>query len=399
MWLTNCKVIDVEDPGRSLEGSVRVEDGTIVELGEGAPPVGSVSVDLGGRSLLPGLISCHTHLTEVYPFDSADGESSAESSLRALGAATQALRAGVTTIRCVHEQNRADLWLRSADAKGWVRTPRILAGGRAITTTGGHGDGGGGCVRADGPDEFLKAAREELAAGADHVKIFISGGIGDASENITTVQMTLEEMRATVTAAEVHGAYVVAHAGNSASIKLALDAGVRSFEHGYELDEEAADRMVANRAFLTPTINCTHARSWMLARGFDESQVRRAAEVEPIHARSLETAIRHGVTIVNGTDGQPAEPVDGTSMTVVEAELLARAGLGPQGALLASTVNPASLLGLASRIGKVAVGFEADLIAVRGHPLEDIGALRSIDWVMSRGEVVRDDRDEGEEPR
>jgi imidazolonepropionase-like amidohydrolase len=395
VWLTNCTVIDIEDPERSVEGGVRVEDGTIVEIAEGAPPPESHSMDLRGRYLLPGLISCHTHLTEVYPFSAADGESSAESSLRALAGATQALQAGVTTIRCVHEQNRADLLLRSADAKGWVRTPRILAGGRAITTTGGHGDGGGGCVRADGPEEFLKAARTELAAGADHIKIFISGGIGDASENITTVQMTLDEMRATVTAADVHGAYVVAHSGNSASIKLALEAGVRSFEHGYELDDEAAAAMVERRAFLTPTINCTHVRSWMLPRGFDESQVRRAAEVEPIHARSLETAIRHGVKIVNGTDGQPAEPVDGTSMTVIEAELLSRAGLGPRGALLASTANAAELLGLESRVGTVAVGFDADLIAVKGDPLEDISALRSIDWVMSKGEVLRDDRDEG----
>jgi imidazolonepropionase-like amidohydrolase len=388
MWLANCTVIDVEEPDRSYRGSLRIEDGRIVETSEQFPPPGSHVVDLGGRYLIPGLITCHVHLTEVYPFDSARGESSAASALRGLSVANQALMAGITTMRCVHETNRADLHLKKAEAAGWVRTPRIFAAGRALTTTGGHGDNGGGCVRADGPDGFLKAARRELAAGADHIKIFISGGIGDASENISTVQMTREEMEATVAAAAVHGGYVVAHAGNSASIKLALEAGVRSFEHGYELDDEAASMMVERGAFYTPTINVTQVRSWMLGRGFDESQVQRAAEVEPMHARSLEIAIRHGVKLVNGTDGGPAEPAEGTFMTAIEAELMAKAGLGPIGALRAATVNAADLLG-APDLGTTRVGGVADLVAMPTDPTTDIQALRGIDWVMNRGEVVR----------
>ncbi len=296
----------------------------------------------------------------------------------------------MTTVRCVHETNRADLHLRHAHAQGWAPlTPRIFAAGQAITTTGGHGDAlGGGCVRADGPEEFLHAARDELAAGADHIKIFISGGIGEASENLTTVQMSPEEMAAAVEAADAHGAYVVAHAGNAASIKVALDAGVRSFEHGYDLDDETARMMAERGVFYTPTINVTHVRSWMLPRGFDESQVRRAAEVEPMHARSLETAIRHGVTMVNGTDGAPAEPVEGTFMTAIEAELMSEAGIGPVGALKAATVNAAQLLG-APELGTTRVDGAADLIAMPGDPTTDIRALRGIDWVMSRGTVVR----------
>jgi imidazolonepropionase-like amidohydrolase len=388
MWLTNCTVIDVDDPARSYDGSLRVEDGTIVETSEQPPPTGVEATDLGGRYVMPGLISCHVHLTEVYPFDAAEGESAAASALRAYAVAEQALHAGVTTVRCVHETNQADIHLRAAHRAGWVRAPRMFAAGRAITTTGGHGDNGGGCVRADGPEGFLKAARHELAAGADHIKIFISGGIGDASENIATVQMTREEMDATVSAADVHGGYVVAHAGNSASIKVALEAGVRSFEHGYELDDEAAQMMVERGAFYTPTINVTHVRSWMLPRGFDESQVRRAGEVEPMHARSLETAIRHGVTIVTGTDGAPAEPAEGTFMTAIEAELLATAGLGPVGALRAATTNAAALLGDA-RLGTTRVGGVADLVAMPTDPTADVRALRGIDWVMSDGSVVR----------
>lgn len=389
MWVANCTVVDVEDPDRSFTGALRIEEGRIVETSESAGRVGSETVDLDGRYLLPGLITCHVHLTEVYPFDASDGESPATSALRARAVAEAALGAGVTTVRCVHETNRADLHLRHAHAQGWApSTPRIFAGGQAITTTGGHGDGGGGCVRADGPEEFLRAARDELAAGADHIKIFISGGIGDASENLSTVQMSFEEMAATVAAADTHGAYVVAHAGNSASIKVALEAGVRCFEHGYELDDETARVMAERGAFYTPTINVTHVRSWMLPRGFDESQVRRAAEVEPMHARSLETAIRHGVTLVNGTDGAPAEPVEGTFMTAIEAELMSEVGIGPLGALKAATLNAAQLLG-APELGTTRVGGVADLIAMPEDPTADIRALRGIDWVMSRGAVVR----------
>jgi imidazolonepropionase-like amidohydrolase len=392
MWVTNCTVIDVEEPHRSFTGALRVEDGSIVEATEAPPLVDDNAVDLGGRYLVPGLITCHVHLTEVYPFDAAEGESGASSALRALKVAREALWAGVTTVRCVHETNQADLELRHADAEHWVRTPRIFAAGRALTTTGGHGDIGAGCVRADGPEEFLEAARRELDAGADHIKIFISGGIGDASENLSIVQMSSEEIAATVAVAEEHGAYVVAHAGNSASIKVALEAGVRSFEHGYELDDETAQGMVDRGAFYTPTINVTHVRSWMLPRGFDESQVRRAAEVEPMHAKSLETAIRHGVTLVNGTDGGPAEPAEGTFMTAIEAELMSEAGLGPVGALRAATVNPAALVG-APNLGTTRVGGAADLVAMPGDPTADIRAIRGIDWVMSRGSVVRSARD------
>jgi len=389
MWLTNCSVIVVEDPDRSFTGGLRIEDGTIVETSETGPPPGADTIDLGGRYLMPGLITCHVHLTEVYPFDAADGESPATSALRARSVAEDAMRAGVTTIRSVHEMNRADLHLRHAQEQGWApATPRIFGGGQAITTTGGHGDGGGGCVRADGPEEFLHAARDELAAGADHIKIFISGGIGDASENLSTVQMSSDEMAAAVSAAAGHGGYVVAHAGNSASIKAALEVGVRCFEHGYELDDEAARMMTDHGAFYTPTINVTHVRSWMLPRGFDESQVRRAAEVEPMHARSLEMAIRHGVTLINGTDGAPAEPVEGTFMVAIEAELMATAGIGAIGALRAATVNPAALLG-APELGTTRVGGAADLIAMPEDPVADIRALRGIDWVMSRGAVVR----------
>jgi imidazolonepropionase-like amidohydrolase len=151
------------------------------------------------------LISVHTHLSVVYPFSATDpDESAGETALRSLSRAQDALHAGVTTIRCVHEQNRADFLVRAAAQEGWIQAPRILGAGRAVSTTGGHGHGMA-CSYADGYDGFLRAAREELAAGADHVKIFITGGIARQGETFDGAEMTVDEMRAVVRAADTRG--------------------------------------------------------------------------------------------------------------------------------------------------------------------------------------------------
>src|SRR5882672_9878586 len=236
LWLAGGHVVDVRTGTVRRDINVEIAGGRIKRVTADPPPAGERQVPLGGRYVLPGLISVHTHLSVVYPFSATDeAESPGATALRALARAQDALRAGVTTIRCVHEQNRADLLVRAAAQEGWVAAPRILGAGRAISTTGGHGHGVA-CSYADGHDGFLHAARAELAAGADHVKIFITGGIARQGESFDGAEMTGEEMRAVVRAASERGSYVVAHAGSAGAIRQALDAGVRSFEHAYQLD-------------------------------------------------------------------------------------------------------------------------------------------------------------------
>lgn len=198
---------------------------------------GSV-VDVGGRWLLPGLISCHTHLSITFG-ETDEAENPALTAYRAATRATQALQAGVTTVRCVHEQNRADLLLRTAVGRGRYQAPRILGAGRAVSTPGGHG-AGGGCAYASGEQEFYAAALAELQAGADHVKVFISGGLNRAGEDLWRPEMTGGEIRGAVRAAAEHDTYVVAHSGGSQAIRQALGQGVRCFEHIYSLDDETA---------------------------------------------------------------------------------------------------------------------------------------------------------------
>ena len=420
MWFVNANVIDVLTGERLRGRAVEVaRDGTVAQVAVAPPPWlaeaaeadgadradratggtagtawaagtdGRGVVDVGGRWLLPGLISCHTHLSIVFG-EVDEAESPALTAYRAATRATEALRAGITTIRCVHEQNRADLLMRTAVEHGWYAAPRIFGAGRAVSTPGGHG-AGGGCAYASGEQEFYEAALAELAAGADHVKVFISGGLNRAGEDLWRPEMTDGEIRGAVRAADEHDSYVVAHSGGTAVIQQALRQGVRCFEHIYQLDDETAALLARPGIFVTPTLCVTRSAGWMRAAGFPESSIERHLAAGEEHLASVRRAIRAEVTLVNGTDIPPGDPVDGTPAAVYELLMLAAAGLSPLAALQTASVNAAGLLGISDRVGQVRPGFAADFVAVDGDPLDDLAALRTISLVVQGGRVVRDD--------
>ncbi|WP_165969232.1 amidohydrolase family protein [Actinomadura sp. KC06] len=402
LWLTGGHVVDVVGGTIRRNVNAAVTGGRIETITAAPPPPDARRVDLGGRYLLPGLISVHTHLSVTYPFSATDeAENPGLTALRALSRAQDALHAGVTTIRCVHEQHRADLLIRTGVEQGWVDAPRIVGAGRAVSTTGGHGHGSA-CSYADGHDGFLRAAREELAAGADLIKVFITGGIAHEGESFTGAQMTLDEMRAVVRAAEEHGSYVTAHAGSGSAIREALAAGVRGYEHAYELDDATAKEMAQRRVFLTPTLCVTRCPSWMAEHSFSAWQIERAMEVGPGHLASIRRAIAAGIadprdpgapgiTMLAGTDYPPGEPIEDTVVAVREMEFLAEAGLDPAQALRAGTSDAARLVGLGGKAGAVEEGLLADLIVADGDPLSDVSALRRIPFVMQAGRIVRND--------
>jgi len=389
-WFANANVVDV------LTGQVRrgaavqtAPDGTIAQIADRAP---GDAYDVGGRWLLPGLISCHTHLSIVFPFsDTDENENPALTAYRAATRAAQALRAGITTIRSVHEQNRADLLLRTAVSRGWFTAPRILGAGRAISTPGGHGQGAG-CAYATGEREFYAAALAELAAGADHVKIFINGGLASAGEHYQNPELTDGEIRGAVRAAGEHDTYVVAHSGEPKAIRQALAQGVRCFEHAYRLDDQTAELLARPGIFLTPTLCVTHTEQWMRDRGFEEHTIQNARDAAGEHLDSVRRAIRAGVTLVNGTDYPPGDLVDGTPVAVHEVLLLASAGLSPLRCLQSVSVNAARLLAISDHVGQIRPGYAADFVAVAASPLEDPGALRTIDLVVQAGRVIREGR-------
>ena len=392
MLLTNAKIVDVVAGEIRSSDAVRVDDsGRISELGMSSTliPNGSEpTIDLDGRYLFPGLISCHTHLSVVFPFSLTDpDEDPAVTAFRAAARAHEALHSGITTIRSVHEQNRVDLALRNAAKAGWFQGPRIFGAGRALSTPEGHGQGSA-CSYAKDFDGFYKAAIGELDAGADHVKIFITGGLARAGERPEDPEMTDDEIRGVVQAAEERNTYVVAHAGESAAIQQALRLGVRSFEHGYVMDQATVDAMAAKNVFYSPTLCVTRSESWMRAKGFEEASIQNCLAVSDRHLASVKLAIKAGIRMTNGTDYPPGDHVDGVPAALHELFLMHEAGLSTLKSLQSITSVAADLINQSQNLGQIETGFFGDFVAMRGNPLSDPHNLREIDFVMQNGSVV-----------
>ena len=271
-----------------------------------------------------------------------------------------------------------------------MQGPRILAGGKSVGVSGGHG-ALFGLVGADGPDEFLKAARTELAFGADHVKIFITGGISASARLREESEMTKEEMEAVVRVARSRGTYVTAHAGGSEPILKAVEAGVTCFEHGYVLNRAAAKAIKEVEGYLVPTLDVTRSPVWMREHGTAEQGIERILSAANAHLEGIKTAIEEEVKLVNGTDIPPGDLNDGVNATVKEMEFLMDAGLSPIEVIRSSTIYAADLCRISDKVGLVKPGYVADLIAVPSNPISDLKTMRRIKFVMKGGQIIRDD--------
>ena len=390
MILKNCRILDVES-GAITEAAITVENDEIVSIDRIVEQGGGLQViDMQGAYVLPGLISCHTHLTIVFPFHLSDpGEDAAISAYRAYRRGQDALQAGVTTVRTVGELNRADIALRKSIAAGWVNGPRIFSAGLGVSVTGGHGHGF--TAEADGADDFRKKCREDLLAGANHIKIFMTGGIAHKDETYVESQMSDEEIRATVEVAKSKGTYVCAHVGDSEPVMKGVKAGVRSFEHTYNLDLSAASAIKNAGGYIVPTLGVTRSKDWMRRHGFEEWTICKAVTAAGDHLESIRTAVKAGVTLVNGTDIPPGDSDDGAPIVIREMEHCLEAGLSPLQVIQTATLNAANLINN-NQLGVIKPGAKADLIATNGNPLEEISNLREIFFVMQGGTVIRDDR-------
>ncbi|WP_353651206.1 amidohydrolase family protein [Nakamurella sp. A5-74] len=387
--LTQARIVDVGS-GVVAPGAVRIVDGRIAEVGPAvAPRPGEQHVDAAGKYVIPGLVTVHTHLSIVFPFSDTDEHEDPDTTLaRARTRAQEALRVGATTVRCIHEQHRVDLTVRALAAETADRTvPRIVAGGRALSVPGGHGQGTGS-VYCSGPEQFYAAAMDELDAGADHVKIFITGGLAHAGESPAEPEMSRAEMAAVVRAAAEHGTYVVAHAGHHTAIREALDAGVTSFEHAYEVDEQTADLLAQPGIFVSPTLIVSSSQATMRALGFEQHSRDNARRAAPAHLRSIRRLVAAGVCITHGTDYPPGQQVEGVSAVATEAMLLQSAGLSPLQVLQAATTNGARLVGLQDSIGAIQPGYAADLVLLDADPTADAAALARVHLVINGGHLV-----------
>ena len=383
---------------------ILIQGERITAVGAGlAIPAGATILDLSAYTVLPGFIDAHVHLTGRIV---GDGDwqhdnltaSPAEHALIGARHAALTLDAGFTTVRNVGGYAFADVALRNAVDAGWVRGPRIVAGGVSFGVNGGHCDGSAGFWpgafpqgriedgAADGVDEVREAVRYNVKYGADVIKICATGGVLSPTDSVGVQQYTEEEMRAVVEAAHMAERRVAAHAHGTAGIKAAVRAGVTSIDHGSVLDAEAVRLMREKGTYLVPTLMAGEGVTRMAREGkLPPFIAAKALAIGPMMGRSLRLALDAGVKIALGTDaGVFPHGTNGHEFT-----LLVQNGMTPMQAIVAGTKTGAELLGREHDVGTVAAGKFADLVAVRGDPLTTIALLERVEWVMKGGTVVR----------
>ncbi|MDT1064610.1 amidohydrolase family protein [Paracoccus sp. CPCC 101403] len=395
--LTADGYIDVLTGDVVRDAVIVVDNGRILAAGTAADtaiPDDARRVDLPGKWLVPGLMNVHVHLGLILPgiqmLELAD-ESEAALALRMADNAYKSLLSGVTTIRLTGEVRHADLAVARAIERGQFPGPRIFTAAEIVSITGGHGT----TLEPtnDGPYEVRKETRRQIRAGADWIKIAITGGIGTPGGGVAQGLMMPDEIQAAVEIATRHGVKVTAHSGSSDATREAVNLGVKGIEHGYFLDREVLQLMHEKDVWFVPTMIVSQPATFEFFRriGAPDWYMARVKEVGVDHWKALKTAVEEGVNIALGSDQFPFEPNDGTTATIREAEYYLEAGMTPLEALQAATIQPARMLEIEDQTGSLSVGKLADIVAVQGNPLEDFHALRSLGFVMKGGHVYRND--------
>ncbi len=380
-----CKLVAgygevVDDAVVIIEGE-RIRN---VARGESSIPADADVIDLRPLTGIPGLIDVHTHLTYGPTPPGRRGQRRSPVELMFLGqeGARRTLEAGVTTVRDMNAEEYLDIAMRNLVESGDILGPRMLVVGESLAIT--WAETGPGT--ADGPDEVMRVVRRNIAAGVDWIKMFGSYGGGADVRDYQT--FTYEEMKAAVDATHNLGKRIAIHAYGRSSARDAVRAGADSLEHGPDMDDETIQEMVRRGTFYVPTID--HNRYYIEngeAFGWTGDYEQGLTE---LIERNLETARRAhaaGVRFAMGSDALYTMFGENTR----ELEWFVRAGMTPEEALETATTNAAEMLGMENEIGAVRPGYYADLVAIDGDPLSDVGAIiNGVRWVMKGGRVVVD---------
>lgn len=355
-------------------------------------PKGCRRISLKGCTLLPGFIDAHVHLCldgSPDPVTACMNTPLSISLLKAANFARDTLMAGVTTIRDMGSKDGIDLGLRQAIRTGLVTGPRMLVSGQLICMTGGHGWPLG--REANGADEVRKAAREQIKAGADIVKLMATGGVMTPAVEPGCEQFTEAELRAGVEEAHKAGRKTATHAMGTKGILNALRAGIDSIEHGTYLDDEAVELMKKRGVPLIPTLSALfQIESQGVQAGIPPFAIEKTSKVKLFHLASIRLARKAGVAIAMGTDA--GTPFNRHGENLRELKLLVEhSGFSPGEAIQAGTRISAQVLGLDKELGTIEAGKLADLVVVDGNPFDDINLLLrrpSIRLVVQGGRIV-----------
>ncbi|MEO6724687.1 MAG: amidohydrolase family protein [Blastocatellia bacterium] len=390
-------VLDVRTGKITSNAFILIEGNRITAVGPNITvPPGAEVIDLKDKTLLPGLIDCHTHLT-FEPSQmgySSLGISVPRSALTGAKNARITLEAGFTTVRNVGASGYADIALRDAINAGDVPGPRIDASGPALGITGGHCDNNMLAPEfhhidegvADGVSAVMQKTREVIKYGADVIKICSTGGVLSLGDDPKASQYTMEEMKAIVAEAHRLGRKVAAHAHGGDGIKLAVLAGVDSIEHGTYIDDEAVKLMKERGTYLVPTL---YLGDWFLENyqrmGIPAQMAAKGKEVMPAARINIGRAFKQGVPVAFGTDAA----VYPHGLNAHEFAVYVKLGMTPLQAIQTATVHASKLLGWEDCIGAIEAGKFADLIAVDGDPTKDVTELERVKWVMKGGIVFK----------
>jgi imidazolonepropionase-like amidohydrolase len=390
-------------PGRPARSNVSivVRGRRIAEVRDGFADVpGARVVDLRDSTVLPGLIDSHVHLSGLDDRLQARLQASQrdyeDEAYTALINARKTLLAGFTTVRDLGAEGPTITSLRDAIAAGQFAGPTIVAAARAVSVSGGHGASNGLNRDLDelarsrrtnvcnGADDCRRATREQIAAGADVIKIAATGGVLSNVAGGLNQQMMDDEMRGVVATAKTFGRKVAAHAHGVDGINAALEAGVDSIEHGTFTNDRTFELYRRTGAYYVPTLLAPAAALADGARGaLTPAQYDKAREAAGNGEKSFARAVRERVKIAFGTDSGVSRHGDNGQ----EFALMVKNGMAPAAAIRAATVDAADLLGRFDTIGTVEAGKDADIVAVRGDPTQDVRLLERIDFVMKHGRV------------
>jgi imidazolonepropionase-like amidohydrolase len=397
-------LIDGKSGSARRNQAIVVRGNKIESVGDAAStpiPAGATMIDLSNATVLPGLIDCHTHVFLQGEIESEGGydaellkQGLALRAARAVASARRALDQGFTTIRDVETEGAGygDVGIKQAIERGYIPGPRMFVVTRAISTTGGYALEGyapeleliKGVQIVDGPVEARKAAREQLDHGADWIKVYMThrSWVDEKGALVSQPTLTVEELKAIVDEAHGWGKKVACHAYGGIGLKRALDGGCDSIEHGLDLDDASVAQMVKQGTWLCPTMT-PYYYQWAPEGTPQGARDRQRAAV---HGPSLQKAMKAGVKIAFGSD------VGGFTWDDPIAQEFARMvefGMAPATAIGTATSRAAEMLGMEGKIGTIAPGAYADIVAVAGDPLQDVKVLERIHFVMKDGRVHR----------
>ncbi|MBY0121689.1 amidohydrolase family protein [Bacillus sp. S/N-304-OC-R1] len=384
----NIRILTCNDEEVIERGEILFNEKSIVGFGhkvdEGYSDV--EEIDGTGLTILPGLIDSHVHLgmdASPDPFLSMKDEGPADIAYLAVQQGYEFLKAGITAIRNLGTRYNADIAYRNAVSSGKIIGPKVFAAGSPIVMTGGHGHVM--AIEADGCDEVRKAARSQLKAGADLLKVMATGGVLTQGNEPGATQFSEEELRCICQEAAKVSKTTAAHTIGTEGIKNAIRAGVTTIEHAYLLDEEAVELMLKMGTYLVPTLL---APTLILDKPgtVPDYMISKVKKIINDHKISFQMAYKAGVPIAAGTDA--GTPFNFPGLLAKELSLMIEYGMTPRKAIYSATLGAAKAVQMDHKIGSIQIGKEADLTIVRGNPLENIHNLCEPVYVFLNGRMV-----------